>query len=152
MAATCLLRGERALDRILEVSIRSAGDFTRELHEELQPGTPAKATGPFGGFDYRRGGQEQIWIAGGIGVTPFMSWIRSMDVSFDCNVAFYYSVAQESDALYLGRIQGCSPRAFVVLTPTSSTPIGTVSSRPRRPWPASPAMRKFGSICAARRR
>ena len=91
-------------DRILEVSIRSAGDFTSELHEKLRPGTPAKATGPFGGFDYRLGGQEQIWIAGGIGVTPFMSWIRSMDESFDRNVDFYYSLAHKSDALYLDEI------------------------------------------------
>ena len=51
-------------DPILEVSIRSAGDFTKELHEELRPGTPAKATGPFGGFDYRLGGRDQVWIAG----------------------------------------------------------------------------------------
>ena len=92
-------------DRILEVSIRSAGDFTSELHEKLRPGTPAKATGPFGGFDYRLGGQEQIWIAGGIGVTPFMSWIRSMDQAFDTNVQFFYSVAQESEALYLDEIE-----------------------------------------------
>jgi predicted ferric reductase len=92
-------------DRILEVSIRSAGDFTSELHEKLRPGTPAKATGPFGGFDYRLGGQEQIWIAGGIGVTPFMSWIRSIDQAFDTNVQFFYSVAQESEALYLDEIE-----------------------------------------------
>ena len=92
-------------DRILEVSIRSAGDFTSDLHEKLQPGTPAKATGPFGGFDHRLGGTEQIWIAGGIGVTPFMSWIRSMDETFDRNVGFYYSVAHESDALYLDEIE-----------------------------------------------
>jgi len=25
--------------------------------------------GTLGGFDYRNGGREQIWIAGGIGVT-----------------------------------------------------------------------------------
>ena len=92
-------------DRVLEVSIRSAGDFTSELHEKLVPGTPAKATGPFGGFDHRLGGTEQIWIAGGIGVTPFMSWIRSMDETFDRNVDFYYSIAHESDALYLDEIE-----------------------------------------------
>ena len=92
-------------DRILEVSIRSAGDFTTELHEKLQPGTPAKATGPFGGFDHRLGGTEQIWVAGGIGVTPFMSWIRSMDATFARTVDFFYSVAHESDALYLEEIE-----------------------------------------------
>jgi predicted ferric reductase len=92
-------------DRLLEVSIRSAGDYTRELHDELRPGTPAKATGPFGGFDYHRGGHEQIWIAGGIGVTPFMSWIRALDKTFDRSVHFFYTVGQESDALYLDEIE-----------------------------------------------
>jgi len=94
--------------RRLEVSIRAAGDYTRDLHDTLQPGTPAKAAGPFGGFDYTRGGNDQIWIAGGIGITPFMSWIRSLDGSFDRNVDFYYSVAHESDALYLGEIQAAA--------------------------------------------
>jgi len=93
-------------DRVLEVSIRSAGDFTSELHDALRPGTPAKATGPFGGFDYRLGGREQIWIAGGIGITPFMSWIRSIDESFDRDVRLYYSVAREADALYVSEIEG----------------------------------------------
>ena len=92
-------------DRVLEVSIRSAGDFTRDLHEKLRPATPAKATGPFGGFNYHRGGQDQVWIAGGIGVTPFMSWIRSMDATFDRNVNFYYALAHKTDALYLDEIE-----------------------------------------------
>ena len=33
-----------------------------------------------------------------------MSWIRAMDESFDRDVAFFYSVAHESDALYLDEI------------------------------------------------
>jgi predicted ferric reductase len=86
------------------VSIRSAGDYTTELHEKLHPGTPAKATGPFGGFDYHGGGQQQLWIAGGIGVTPFMSWIRALDDAFERTVHFFYSVGQESDAIYLEEI------------------------------------------------
>ena len=91
-------------DRRLEVSVRAVGDYTRDLHDKLKPGTPAKAAGPFGGFDYRGGGQHQIWIAGGMGITPFMSWIRALDDSFDRDVAFFYSVARESDALYLDEI------------------------------------------------
>ena len=92
----------------LEVSIRSAGDYTQDLHDKLQPGTPAKAAGPFGGFDYRSGGSHQIWIAGGVGITPFMSWIRAMDESFDRDVAFFYSVAHESEALYLEEISAAA--------------------------------------------
>jgi predicted ferric reductase len=88
----------------LEVAIKAVGDYTHDLHDTLRPGTPAKAAGPFGGFDYRHGGQDQIWIAGGIGITPFMSWIRSLESTFDRHVDFYYSVAREADALYLDEI------------------------------------------------
>jgi predicted ferric reductase len=94
--------------RRLEVSIKAAGDYTRELNETLRPGTPAKAVGPFGGFDYRHGGRDQIWIAGGIGITPFMSWIRSVDATFDRRVDFYYSVRRRADALYLDEIDAAA--------------------------------------------
>ena len=65
---------------------------------------------PFGGFDYRRGGHDQIWIAGGIGVTPFLSWIRSLDDSFDRSVDFFYSVARATDALHLDEIDAIAAR------------------------------------------
>ena len=94
--------------RRLEVSIKAAGDYTRNLRDSLKPGTPAKAAGPFGGFDYSRGGHDQIWIAGGIGITPFLSWIRAMAGDFDRTVDFYYSVAHESDALYLDELQAAA--------------------------------------------
>lgn len=66
--------------------------------------------GPFGGFDYRRGGQDQIWIAGGIGITPFLSWIRALEDNFDRAVDFFYSVAHESDALYRDEIDAAAER------------------------------------------
>lgn len=91
--------------RRLEVAIKAAGDYTRDLHDGLRPGDPSKVAGPFGGFDYRHGGKEQIWIAGGIGITPFISWIRSLEGDFDRDVSFYYSLAHQSDALYLDEIE-----------------------------------------------
>ena len=93
---------------LLELSIRAAGDYTHDLHDKLQPGTPAKAAGPFGGFDYRPGGARQIWIAGGVGITPFMSWMRAMDEDFDRDVGFFYSVAHELDVLYLDEINAAA--------------------------------------------
>ena len=95
-------------DPRLEVSIKAVGDYTRDLRARLQPGTPAKAAGPFGGFDYTRGGHDQIWIAGGIGITPFISWIRSLDADFERSVDFYYSVAHEADAVYLDEIRAAA--------------------------------------------
>jgi len=96
--------------RQLGVSIRSAGDDTREIYDELKVGTPAKVVGPFGRFDYREGGKAQIWIAGGAGVTPFLSWIRSLGDDFDRDVVFWYSVRDASDALSWDEIQEVAER------------------------------------------
>jgi predicted ferric reductase len=95
-------------DRRLEVTIGATGDYTHELQDKLKPGTPAKVAGPYGGFDYRHGGRQQIWIAGGMGITPFMSWIRALDEKFDRDVALYYSVGQASDALFLDEIRAAA--------------------------------------------
>jgi predicted ferric reductase len=89
----------------LELGIKAAGDYTSALRDSLAVGTPARVVGPFGGFDYRSGGREQIWIAGGIGVTPFVSWIRSLDATFDRHVDFWYSLAHDGDGLYLDEIR-----------------------------------------------
>ena len=93
-------------DPHLELTIKASGDYTRDLFDQLRPGIPAKLAGPFGGFDYRQGGHDQIWIAGGIGVTPFLSWIRSIDGRLDRQVDFFYSVAHAQDAVDLDEIRG----------------------------------------------
>ena len=110
-------------DRRLEVTVKASGDYTGRLVEALRPGIPAKVAGPFGGFDYRRGGPEQIWIAGGIGVTPFMSWLRSLDDAFDRDVEFFYSVREPGEAVYRDEIEAAverhrSIRAHFVYTDT----------------------------------
>jgi predicted ferric reductase len=97
-----------ASDRRLDVTIKAGGDYTSRLVDDLRPGVPAKVVGPFGEFDYRRGGHEQIWIAGGIGVTPFMSWIRSLDGRFDREVDFYYSVRAPAEAVYRDEIEAAT--------------------------------------------
>ena len=94
----------------LELTIKASGDYTAELFDKLAPGVPAKLAGPFGGFDYRHGGDRQVWIAGGIGITPFISWIRSLDGEFDREVDFYYSVAHAGDAVYVDEIKAAADR------------------------------------------
>ena len=91
--------------RRLQLAIRASGDETRRLYEVLQPGVTAIVAGPHGRFDYRRGGVRQVWIAAGIGVTPFMSWIRSLDHTFDREVDFFYAVPSEKDVPLLKEIR-----------------------------------------------
>jgi predicted ferric reductase len=112
-----------ATDRRLDVTVKASGDYTEQLVDSLHPGDAARVLGPFGGFDYRGGGARQVWIAGGIGVTPFMSWIRSLDGDFDRDVDLYYSARNADDAVYRDEIEAAtqqhpSMRSHVVLSDT----------------------------------
>ena len=91
--------------RRLQLAIRASGGDTRRLYDALRPGTQAVVAGPHGRFDYRRGGARQVWIAAGIGVTPFMSWIRSVNKTFDREVDFFYAVPNELEVPFLKEIQ-----------------------------------------------
>lgn len=67
-------------DRTISFQIKALGDYTRNLPDRLQTGQAVKVEGPYGRFDIaRRNPQaQQIWIAGGIGVTPFLAWLESL--------------------------------------------------------------------------
>ena len=83
----------------LRLSIKASGDWTKHLYETLKEGSEAHVEGCYGQMNYKDGGAEQIWIAGGIGVTPFLSWVRDFD-DVDRQIDFYYTVRAENDALF----------------------------------------------------
>lgn len=60
--------------------IKALGDYTRGLAERLQVGQPVTVEGPYGRFDISRLDvkAKQIWVAGGIGITPFLAWLESL--------------------------------------------------------------------------
>ncbi len=63
-------------DRNLKIAVKNLGDFTAKL-KNLKSGTIAKIEGPFGRF-LSQNFKDQIWIAGGIGITPFLSMARTL--------------------------------------------------------------------------
>jgi len=94
-------------ERDLRLSIEALGDYTQHLSDTLQPGAPAIVRIAFGLFDYRQGTREQVWIAGGIGITPFRSWIRAFptEQQIEFDIDLYYTVRSEDEALFLDEIR-----------------------------------------------
>lgn len=64
---------------VVRVTVKALGDYTSRLQRTVERGMPAVIGGPHGRFDHRRGGDRQVWIAGGVGVAPFLSWLRALD-------------------------------------------------------------------------
>ncbi|GAB1639847.1 hypothetical protein [Krasilnikovia sp. MM14-A1259] len=66
-------------EQLLRFTVKALGDDTTRMQTLVQPGMPAIVGGPHGRFDRARGTDRQLWIAGGIGITPFLSWLRALD-------------------------------------------------------------------------
>ena len=91
----------------LRISVKALGDFTASL-PGLRPGSPAEIEGAYGHFSYLRdAGRSQIWIAGGIGITPFLAMAGSLLGRRGYSIDLYHSVASASELLgsaYLGKL------------------------------------------------
>ncbi|HMB21834.1 MAG TPA: ferric reductase-like transmembrane domain-containing protein [Anaerolineales bacterium] len=95
-------------EEVLRLTIKASGDFTRYLFTNLRPDMDAVVEGAYGMFDYKTGGQKQIWIAGGIGLTPFLSFLRDMHGNLTQTVDFYYTVRHLEEALFLDEINAAA--------------------------------------------
>lgn len=81
--------------------IKDFGDYTGKIGR-VQPGAKAFVEGPFGGFGYREvRNRRQIWVAGGIGVTPFLSMGRSFGSYLRYDIDFFYCTKNVEQALFL---------------------------------------------------
>ena len=89
---------------VLRVTVKALGDYTSRLQQLLEHGMPAVIGGPHGRFNHRKGTDRQVWIAAGVGVAPFLSWIRALDGGdLPYRVDFFYSA--DGDAPFADEIR-----------------------------------------------
>jgi predicted ferric reductase len=96
----------------LRLSIKMVGDWTKRL-DALHAGTDVKVMGPYGQFAERAFVTKKpgVWIAGGIGVTPFLSMLKDRSVHApESDIAMFYCTKNEADAPYDAEIAGIVPR------------------------------------------
>jgi predicted ferric reductase len=83
----------------LRFTIKQSGEFTSKVRE-LEPGTPVQCVGPFGGFCTDADQHEEIvMVAGGVGITPFLSVLRHFRSTGAANrVVLFWSNKSPADA------------------------------------------------------
>ncbi|RAX17908.1 hypothetical protein DC347_04085 [Pseudarthrobacter sp. AG30] len=124
----------------ISITVKALGDHTTRLPDVIQPGMPAVVGGPYGRFDRHRGTFDQVWIAGGVGITPFLSWLRSLDGELHENVHFFVTSAGPSPfADEIAAVARNHPRLMVHMVDTAAdgrlTPesvLEAVGTEPRR--------------------
>ena len=83
----------------LKVVVKAVGDYTRAMRA-LERGATARVEGPYGEFSYQLvSNAKQIWVAGGIGVTPFLSMARSL-LGSEVDVDLFYCVKTRDEAYF----------------------------------------------------
>lgn len=93
----------------LRLVVKAIGDFTIGLRKVVE-GSWAMVEGPYGGFwtsgaEHRR----QVWIAGGIGITPFLSIARSLDMT-DYEIDLYYCTQDADEAVFIDELRAIADR------------------------------------------
>ena len=58
--------------------IKELGDYTNTLLATLKFGDPVTVEGPYGQFNFASKKTRQIWVGGGIGITPFIARMHSL--------------------------------------------------------------------------
>lgn len=89
----------------LRITVKAVGDYTRALRR-LDAGAEAVVEGSYGSFTPESApNRRQIWAAGGIGVTPFLSMARSLRPEDGGSVDFYYCVEHREEAHFLAELE-----------------------------------------------
>jgi predicted ferric reductase len=101
-------------ERTFRVSAKKLGDYTARLGE-LRPSDAVMVYGSYGTFGARglAGGGDALWVAGGIGVTPFLSLLRHLaerGAAHTSRILFVWIVREQVDAVYLEEIQTLAAR------------------------------------------
>jgi|GEM_PF-185342 len=101
-------------DGSLSIDIKSLGSFTETI-TRLVPnmvGMSVRVEGAYGRFSFRNfRNTNQVWIAGGIGITPFLSMAQALGDG-PYNIDLYYSVRSEGELIdidVLARQQSSKP-------------------------------------------
>jgi len=107
---------------------KALGDFTRDLPNRLKVGGPIVVEGPYGGFDYADASARQIWVAGGVGLTPFVARLEELAArgGTDRPVDLFYST-RKADPEILERLSDIAEAAGVTLHVTETSSGGALT-------------------------
>lgn len=104
-------------DQTIRFAIKELGHYTRKISSRWKVGDTLNIEGPYGRFSYETSlFPKQIWIAGGVGITPFIAWLESLqckDTKYA--ITLYYLVKNQDEALMVDYLVALAERAGVTL-------------------------------------
>lgn len=115
-------------DGRLRLAIKALGDYTRSLPQRLSPGQHLRVEGPYGGFTFAACAKPapQVWVAGGIGITPFIARLQELAAlgGSQAPVDLFYSTAQATPLSFTHELANLCQAAGVRLHQRDTTQAG----------------------------
>ncbi|MGB1037885.1 MAG: ferredoxin reductase family protein [Bacteroidia bacterium] len=101
---------------VLRITVKNLGDYTSKM-SSLHEGDTVLIEGPFGLFSTsEHQDKEQIWIAGGIGITPFLSLAKG---NIKKKVKLFWCVNSEDEAIYKDELMAIqNPNIEITIWPS----------------------------------
>ena len=106
----------------LRFLVKPLGDFTKNLGNQIYIGQEVEIEGPYGEFFHlatqsEMAGRREIWIAGGIGITPFISRLEKLANSGATQqpIDFWYSTRGDYNILFPDNLEHLCQQAGVNL-------------------------------------
>jgi len=89
----------------VRIGVKALGDCTQRM-QHLEAGVSARVHGPFGEFLKDLPKRPLLWVAGGIGITPFLGFLRQSPLNSPTTLIYLYR--GEPDAAYLDELTALS--------------------------------------------
>lgn len=86
----------------LRISVKALGPCSGRL-QHLEPGVMVRLQGPFGRFLTEGAADPQLWVAGGVGITPFVGALRSGPRAQPTTLIYLYR--REEDAAFVDELR-----------------------------------------------
>jgi predicted ferric reductase len=86
-------------DHTILFTIKNLGDYTSTLIDKLELPSDIRFTKGYGSMTFNSS-QKQVWVGGGIGITPFLGRLRSHK-KITTPTHLYYSVRSKAEAIHL---------------------------------------------------
>ncbi len=95
--------------------VKGLGDYTNVMPTTLKKGDLASIEGPYGRFMFNGDKPRQIWIGGGIGITPFIARLQKLSTENHNQIIhlFYSTSAPQED--FIERLRKLAQKAKVTL-------------------------------------
>ena len=86
----------------IRIGVKALGDCTQKI-QSIEPGVMARVQGAFGKFLTDRPSSPQLWVAGGMGITPFLAQLRAGSLKQQTLLLYLYR--SEADAAFVDEIR-----------------------------------------------